>query len=99
MPLVCSSNRLERTTNPSHCVRTPSRLNTVQFTVMSWQPHATAARTELVEIQGTGEGGAFKREQLDALLGLAFEALPTLIDVQRRAIDTVLASPLVTVTT
>jgi len=41
---------------------------------------------ELVEVQGTGEGHTFKRSDLDALLDLAFGALPALVDLQKRAI-------------
>jgi ribonuclease PH len=44
------------------------------------------ATGELVEIQGTGEGGAFQRQQLDTLVDLALSALPKLLDVQKRAI-------------
>ena len=42
---------------------------------------------ELIEVQGTGEGHTFKRAELDALLDLAFGALPTLVAVQKLAID------------
>ncbi|MBN1960556.1 MAG: ribonuclease PH [Deltaproteobacteria bacterium] len=51
---------------------------------------------EFVEVQGTGEGHTFKRESLDILLDLALGALPTLIDIQQRAIATPLSEkPLV----
>jgi ribonuclease PH len=43
---------------------------------------------ELIEVQGTAEKGTFGRNQLDSLLDLALGALPTLVDVQRRAIET-----------
>ncbi len=41
----------------------------------------------LVEVQGTGERATFERKDLDAMLDLTFAALPTLIDVQKRAVD------------
>jgi ribonuclease PH len=41
---------------------------------------------ELVEVQGTAEGKPFPRGQLDAMLDLAFNALPALIEAQKRAI-------------
>jgi len=40
----------------------------------------------LAEVQGTGEGTTFQRQQLDAMLDLAFGALPRLIELQERAI-------------
>lgn len=43
---------------------------------------------ELIEVQGTGETSSFKRSELNALLDLAFAALPHLVDVQNRAIAT-----------
>jgi ribonuclease PH len=42
----------------------------------------------LVEVQGTGEHATFDRAELDTMLDLAFGALPALVDVQKRAIDT-----------
>jgi ribonuclease PH len=42
---------------------------------------------DLVEIQGTAEGAAFGRDRLDAMLDLAFSALPKLVDVQKRAVE------------
>jgi len=43
---------------------------------------------QLIEVQGTAEKGTFDRAELDTLLDLAVGALPTLIDVQKRAIAT-----------
>ncbi len=42
----------------------------------------------LVEVQGTAERGSFDRAQLDVLLDLALGCLPTLVDVQKRAVAT-----------
>lgn len=50
------------------------------------------ATGELVEVQGTGEGATFRREALGQMLDLAFAALPTLTELQRRAIATPLGS-------
>ena len=44
----------------------------------------------LVEVQGTAEGAAFARAQLDAMLDLAHEGIQTLLAAQRAA----LAQPL-----
>ena len=41
----------------------------------------------LGEVQGTGESATFSREQLNDMLDLAFGALPSLLDLQRRAIE------------
>lgn len=57
------------------------------------------ASGELVEVQGTGEGHTFKRDQLNSMLDLAFGCLPTITDVQQRAIDTPLSESKVTLTT
>lgn len=46
------------------------------------------AGEHLVEIQGTGESRSFARTELDAMVNLAFGALPTLLEAQQRAIDT-----------
>ena len=43
---------------------------------------------ELIEIQGTGETASFKRTELNALLDLAFAALPKLLEVQDKAVAT-----------
>jgi ribonuclease PH len=43
---------------------------------------------QLIEVQGTAEKGTFDRKELDTLLDLAIGALPTLLDVQKRAIAT-----------
>ncbi len=40
----------------------------------------------LVEVQGTGEGGTFSREQLDALLNLAEQGISQLTDLQRESL-------------
>jgi ribonuclease PH len=47
---------------------------------------------DLVEVQGTGEGHTFKRADLDALLDLALGALPSLVAIQKRAIEAPLAA-------
>ncbi|MFY2763635.1 ribonuclease PH [Arenimonas sp. MALMAid1274] len=39
-----------------------------------------------IELQGTAEGHAFRREELDALLGLASSGIAELIALQRRAL-------------
>ena len=41
----------------------------------------------IVEIQGTAEGEPFTREQLDALIDLARRGIETLVDAQRRALE------------
>ncbi len=43
---------------------------------------------ELAEVQGTGEGATFNREQLNTLMDLAFAALPQLVELQKAAIAT-----------
>ncbi len=55
------------------------------------------ANGALAEIQGTAEGATFNRGDLDAMLDLAFGALPKLIELQKAAIDTPLADEPVTV--
>ena len=40
----------------------------------------------LVEVQGTGEGGTFSREQLDALMGLAEQGISQLTELQRETL-------------
>ncbi len=57
-----------------------SRAQVDMNVVMSGKGH-------LVEVQGTGEGATFSRAQLDSLLDLAFSALPSLVDIQKRAIN------------
>jgi ribonuclease PH len=42
---------------------------------------------EFVEVQGTGEGGTFKRAQLDELTDLAARGIRELIEAQRRIVD------------
>jgi ribonuclease PH len=44
-----------------------------------------------VEVQGTAEGAAFTRAELDALLGLADQGIRELVALQRRALATPLA--------
>jgi ribonuclease PH len=44
-------------------------------------------RGGLVEVQGTAEGSAFTREQLDALLDLAGQGVRDLVAAQRRALE------------
>jgi ribonuclease PH len=39
-----------------------------------------------IELQGTAEGHAFRRDELDALLGLAERGIATLFDLQREAL-------------
>ncbi|MEO1171109.1 MAG: ribonuclease PH [Myxococcota bacterium] len=51
----------------------------------------------LVEVQGTGEGHTFSREQLNGMLDYAFECLPTLVKVQKDAIATPLTGEKVTI--
>jgi ribonuclease PH len=41
----------------------------------------------LIEIQGTGEGGTFTREQLDALTDLAMQGIEEITRIQRKALD------------
>ncbi|WP_435102972.1 ribonuclease PH [Arhodomonas sp. AD133] len=41
----------------------------------------------LIEIQGTAEGHAFRRDELDVMVGLAEKGIGTLIDAQREALD------------
>jgi len=52
---------------------------------------------QLVEVQGTAEGAPFDRGQLNGMLDAAFAALPILVDAQRRAVETPLGDPLITV--
>jgi ribonuclease PH len=40
-----------------------------------------------IELQGTAEGHAFRREELDSLLGLAQKGINELFEMQRRALD------------
>jgi ribonuclease PH len=40
-----------------------------------------------IEIQGTAEGHAFKKSELDAMLTLAEHGISILLDKQRTAID------------
>jgi ribonuclease PH len=40
----------------------------------------------LVEVQGTGEGGTFTREQLNALMGLAEQGISQLTELQRETL-------------
>jgi ribonuclease PH len=40
-----------------------------------------------IEVQGTAEGHAFRRDELDALLDLAAGGIRTLVDLQRDALE------------
>jgi len=40
-----------------------------------------------IELQGTGEGRAFSREELDALLGLGTKGIRKLMELQQEAVD------------
>ncbi len=40
-----------------------------------------------IEIQGTAEGHAFRREELDALLNLAADGIRTVMEAQTRALE------------
>ncbi|MGI9213190.1 MAG: ribonuclease PH [Methylococcaceae bacterium] len=40
-----------------------------------------------IELQGTAEGHAFRREELDAMLGLAEQGIRRLMDIQRQALE------------
>jgi ribonuclease PH len=44
-------------------------------------------RGQLVEVQGTGEGGTFTRQQLDTLLDLANTGITQLVQIQRQALS------------
>lgn len=55
------------------------------------------AEGNLAEVQGTAEGATFERATLNAMLDLAFGALPDLVALQQRAIATPLTPELVTV--
>lgn len=48
---------------------------------------------KFVEIQGTGEGGPFTKQEASALLGLAERGIVTLIARQREALADVLSTP------
>ena len=39
-----------------------------------------------IELQGTAEGHAFRRDELDALLGLAERGIGQLLELQRQAL-------------
>jgi ribonuclease PH len=41
---------------------------------------------DFVEIQGTGENTSFSKKQMDAMLGLATDALPLLVNLQKQAL-------------
>jgi ribonuclease PH len=40
-----------------------------------------------VEVQGTAEGAAFTRAEMDALLGLAEKGISELMDLQRKSLS------------
>lgn len=42
---------------------------------------------DFVEVQGTGEGGSFRRGELDALLDLAAKGIDELVGLQRQALE------------
>ena len=48
----------------------------------------------LVEVQGTGEGGTFSREQLSRLLDLAEKGIDRLLTIQREALGNLPGDPL-----
>jgi len=52
----------------------------------------------LAEVQGTAEGNTFSRDQLSTMLDLAFGCNASLVDIQKRAIETPLSEDLVRVT-
>ncbi|CAM5181766.1 Ribonuclease PH OS=Castellaniella defragrans OX=75697 GN=rph PE=3 SV=1 [Castellaniella defragrans] len=45
------------------------------------------AAGDFVEVQGTGEGGSFRRSELDTLLDLAGQGIAQLIHLQRQALE------------
>ncbi len=47
---------------------------------------------ELVEVQGTGEGGTFTREEMQSLMDLACTGIQQLITIQRKALEDLLGS-------
>jgi ribonuclease PH len=51
---------------------------------------------KFVEVQGTGENSTFDRDQLNGMLDLALGVLPTLVELQKRAIATELGPEPVT---
>ena len=53
----------------------------VDMNVVMLQPHA-GGEARFVEVQGTAEGAAFTRSELDVLLGLAAEGLTEIFDLQ-----------------
>ena len=57
----------------------------VEMTVVMLAP-VTGGAAKFVEVQGTAEGQAFSREQLDVLLGLAEQGLTQVFDQQRSII-------------
>jgi len=57
----------------------------VDMNVVMLAPVAGGA-AKFVEVQGTAEGQAFSREQLDVLLGLAEQGLVQVFDQQRSII-------------
>jgi hypothetical protein len=46
---------------------------------------------ELIEIQGTGEGRSFRRDEMDTLLDLAMAGIAELVAVQNRVLAPTLA--------
>jgi ribonuclease PH len=52
----------------------------------------------LAEVQGTAEGNTFSRDEMNTMLDLAFGCNESLVDIQKRAIETPLSENLVRVT-
>ena len=42
---------------------------------------------EFVEVQGTGEKGAFSRQNLDTMLNLAYKGIGQIIDLQNQILE------------
>lgn len=61
-------------------------LNVVLRGVSGGEDHAEGAVEGLVEVQGTGERGTFRRDELDSMLDLAEAGAPQLFAAQRRAL-------------
>ena len=52
----------------------------------------------LAEVQGTAEGNTFSRDEMNTMLDLAFGCNESLVDIQKRAIETPLSETKVRVT-
>jgi ribonuclease PH len=66
------------------CYAEDSRAETDMNVVMS----GSAQEPSFVEVQGTAEGAAFDRAELDALLDLATAGCAELLDLQARTLET-----------